>query len=690
MKEKHTILRGITRVFFASALATFLFPTNLIAQGPGLTPEHISKIETVSGNSISSDGKYIAYTLSKPADPLKENEAANSHLYLYNVNAKKSTLYFNTASVSSVKFRPEHSSITFLSKDADNKKNVLYEMATDGGAATELYSFDRSISSYSWHPNGKQLAFSSFEKAEESSSKLPYKPQVFEENTPNRKAYVIDLEKPSSEVVQINVEGSVYMLEWSPNGKSLAVSASPSPEVDDYYMAQKVMIVDPSSGKLSAEVENKGKIGQMLWSPSGDMLAIKAGADINDPTDGRILIVSSKGGEPKIIDKDFKGKYEHLEWVEKDKIHFSASEGTSSLIGSIHPDGSNKKVIFKSDDHVIRGFSRANNGLIAFSANTPSHPTELFSLMDQKNAKVSRLTFNNEWLNDVKLGKQEVITYKSRDSKYDIHGILIYPLDYKEGNSYPTITVVHGGPESHYGNGWLTAYSMPGQMAAAKGYLVFYPNYRGSTGRGIDFAYSSQRDMSGKEFDDIVDGVDHLIKEGITDKKRVGVTGGSYGGYASAWMSTYYSERFAAAVMFVGISNNLSKWGSSDIPNELFYVHSRERMWESDELWMNYLKRSPIYHVDKAQTPLLIMHGANDPRVHPAQSLELYRHIKVRKPEVPVRLVLYPGEGHGNRKSTAQYDYALRMLRWFDTYLMSGERSAEIPSWDLPLEEEKL
>jgi len=295
------------------------------------------------------------------------------------------------------------------------------------------------------------------------------------------------------------------------------------------------------------------------------------------------------------------------------------------------------------------------------------------------------MTSHNEWLTDVELGSQEVITYSTRDGELDIDGVMIYPVGYPEGERIPVITVVHGGPEAHYGNGWLTAYSMPGQMAAANGYGVFYPNYRGSTGRGMDFAYSSQGDLAGAEFDDIVDGVDYLIDEGIADGDRVGVTGGSYGGYASGWMSTYYSDRFAASVMFVGISNNLSKWGTSDIPNELYLVHSRERMWESDDKWMDYLKRSPIYWVDRAETPLLIMHGAEDTRVHPAQSLELYRHLKVRKPEVPVRLVYYPGEGHGNTRASSRLDYSYRMLRWFDTFLMTGNESAELPDWSAPI-----
>src|SRR5690606_39462134 len=126
------------------------------------------------------------------------------------------------------------------------------------------------------------------------------------------------------------------------------------------------------------------------------------------------------------------------------------------------------------------------------------------------------------------------------------------------------------------------------------------------------------------------------------------------GGFASAWGATRYSEEYAASVMFVGISNNISKFGTTDIPNEMHLVHERKWPWEE---WDRLLERSPIYHVDKATTPLLILHGDADPRVSPTQSMELYRNVKVRKPETPVRLVFFPGEGHGNAKSAARYDY---------------------------------
>ncbi|MDI6401431.1 prolyl oligopeptidase family serine peptidase, partial [Balneolaceae bacterium ANBcel3] len=364
---------------------------------------------------------------------------------------------------------------------------------------------------------------------------------------------------------------------------------------------------------------------------------------------------------------EYQGKFEQISWSDDGRIRFIASESTARLYGSIHPDGSDFQVVLDQSGPMLVRFHYANNGAVAFAVQTPNHPTELY-MMDAGQETLRRVTNSNPWLEEVTMGRQEVVSYSARDGR-NIEGLIIHPVD--ETNApYPTIVMVHGGPEAHYSNGWLTGYSLPGQVAAGRGFAVFYPNYRGSTGRGIEFIKSSQSDLAGAEFDDIVDGVDYLIEQGITDADRVGVTGGSYGGYATAWMSTRYSERFAAGVMFVGISNNISKWGTSDIPEELYLVHSRKRLWDH---WQWNLERSPIYHVENAQTPLLIMHGSEDTRVHPAQSLELYRHIKVRKPEVPLRLIWYPGEGHGNVRATSRFDYNLRMLRWFETYLLEDD-----------------
>lgn len=678
LKNKTIPKAGRFTLLFLFSIA---FATSALAQNV-LTPQHVAKIKSVTSTAISEDGSHVAYTVSHPADPYKENSPSSNYLYVLDVAEETTKPYYTTGSVSSVQFRPGNGTITFITSQPGDNARSLYEIPLDGGEAVKVFEFGQSILSYSWHADGNHLAFIAREEAESSASPLPYHADVYEENLTNRKAYITNVAMDDHPPHELMVDGSVYMAEWSPQGDRVAVSAAPTPYVDDQYMSQQVFIVDHETQEVVAEINNEGKLGQIEWSPNGSRLALRAGADIHDPIDGRILIVSANGGVPQIIDREYEGKYEQIEWTGDETIHFLASEGTSVRIGTISSNGSNKKTIFYTDAHAVGSFSRAANGAISFEASAPDHPTELYFLPGANDAEPVRMTYHNTWLNGLELGDQEVIEYEARDGEFSIQGILIYPVGYEAGTRVPVITQVHGGPEAHYSNGWLTSYSMPGQVGAGKGYAVFYPNYRGSTGRGIEFIYSSQEDLAGKEFDDIVDGVDYLIEQGIADEDRVGVTGGSYGGYASAWMSTYYSERFAASVMFVGISNNLSKWGESDIPEELYLVHSRERLWND---WMGFLRRSPVYHVQNAQTPILIMHGAEDTRVHPSQSLELYRHLKVRKPDLPLRLVFYPGEGHGNTRASSRLDYSYRMLRWFDTYLMTGDPTAEKPGWQAPV-----
>jgi len=664
-------------------LVIFLFFAHSVAVSQNrLTPEDVAKIKTVSSVEISADGSYVAYTLSVPADPFKTNAPATNQLHVLNTITGETTPYYTTGSVSGIAFRPEQNSISFLAQREGDKNRSLYQVPLDGGEAVKIFEHTQSILTYQWHPDGNHIVYTAFEQKESTESELPYSTVVFEENQPHRKAYITNLAMKGHEPHNLTVDGSVYNTVWSPDGEKIAVSASPTPTVDDQFMSQKVFVVSHDEQEVIAEVNNEGKLGQIVWSPDGSRLALRGALDIHDPIDGRILIVSADGGNPEIIDRNFKGKYEQISWPESNTIYFAASEGVWSTYGTIRPDGSRKQALIEENGPVFTSFSRASNGTVAFSASTPSNPAEVY-LKESRSSELSRMTNSNPWLTDKEMGNQEVIRYETSDNEFEIEGLLIYPLNYQEGETLPLISVVHGGPEAHYSNGWLTTYSMPGQMAAGKGYAVFYPNYRGSTGRGVDFAYSSQGDLAGKEFDDIVDGVDYLIELGIADEERVGVTGGSYGGYASAWMSTYYSDRFAAAVMFVGISDNISKWGTSDIPEELYLVHSRKRLWNH---WQWYLERSPIFYVDRAQTPILIMHGQEDTRVHPGQSLELHRHLKVRKPDVPLRLVFFPGEGHGNARASSRYEYNLRMLRWFDTFLLTGDRNAEIPHWDVKAE----
>lgn len=665
-----------------SVLMIFLVAVQPLAaqSDKGLTPKDVANMQQVNEIAVAPSGEKAIYTLQVQADPEKENKPASYHLYLADLASGNSIPYVTTMSVSDITFRPNHKSITFLGKRSSDKTTSLYEISMNGGEAQKIYSFETAIGDYEWASDGKHIAFMAQDTVTFERSSLPYHPEVYEENLKQRRGYVANVEMPDHGPHQVQVEGSVYQMRWSPNGEKLAIAVAPSPLVDDYYMHQQVKIVDHEGEKVLGEVDHEGKLGQIGWSPNGEKLAMIAGADIHDPIAGRMLIVSADGGEPTQLKPQYKGMFEQFKWTGNNKLHYLSSEGVWSTYGSINADGSNMKTIVGKGENNLSSFDRSSNGVTIFTGSSASHPQELFELADNN---VKRVTNTNTWLKKKTLGKQEVISWTADDGT-ELQGILVYPIDYEEGKQYPMITTVHGGPEAHYNHGWVTNYSDAGQVGAAQGYFVFYPNYRGSTGRGETFAKSSQGDMAGAEFDDIVAGVDDLVEEGLVDGSKVGVTGGSYGGYATGWMATKYTDRFAAGVMFVGISDNISKWGTSDIPEELYLVHARKRIWED---YQDYLERSPIYYAGQADTPLLIMHGKEDTRVDPGQSFELYRHIKTRT-DNPVRLVLYPGEGHGNRNSTARYDYNLRMMRWFNQYLQGQQQAS--PDVEIEVEQKAV
>jgi len=360
-------------------------------------------------------------------------------------------------------------------------------------------------------------------------------------------------------------------------------------------------------------------------------------------------------------------------WADPSTIVLVGARGTGTEVVTVPVAGGSRTPLVAPGPAVWDGVHRAADGTLVLLGESAAHPPEVF-LAEGPGAAPRKLTDSNPWLAQRALAPQRTVVFEARDG-LKLEGLLVEPLGRKGDARVPLVVVVHGGPEGHFSDGWLTRYANPGQVLAGKGFAVFYPNYRGSTGRGLAFSKTSQGDPAGKEFDDLVDGVDHLVKAGLVDPARVGITGGSYGGYATAWGATFYSERFAAGVMFVGISDLASKGGTTDIPVEDIEVHLMSDPWKRADL---NRERSPLTWVEKARTPLLILHGTDDPRVHPTQSLMLYRYLK-RRGQVPVRLVRYPGEGHGNRRAASQLDLSIRLVRWFEHYLQ-GPGGAPPPS----------
>jgi len=658
-------LRTLARTLFLFLLTTVGSTQLSFAQSDALTLEEIVTLKNVSAVRMNPAGDQIAYLLSVHRELYKDDDGKPYHeLHVVDLDGDSRPFVSGKIDVSAFAWSVDGKSIYFIAKrDPDAEFNSLFEIALAGGEAVQNFTHVSSIGAIHPSPDGKSIAFTATEAAPEKTEELAtkgFKAVVYEESILPAKIWMLDLS--TSEAVAQDLPGSASDFSWSADGSRYAVALAPTPLIDDSYTSRDIYVVNSSTGKVLNSIGSVGKLGNFEFSPDGERIAYIGSMDINDPSPGRLYVASSSGGERRDLVPEYLGHVGAISWQDDVSIRWLGQRGVWTEWSVASTMAATEAGPAPSSGPVLRSVdTHPGQSVAAAIADTPQHPREVYLLRD--GAEPKRLTNSNPVLDQRKLAMQEAIAYEARDG-LQLEAILIHPAKTERGGN-PLVIFVHGGPEAHQSNGWMSSYSQPGQLLAAEGYTVVYPNYRGSTGRGSEFSRLDQNDYAEEEFNDLVDAKTHLVNEGMVNADRVGISGGSYGGYATMWSATALSEEYAAGVAFVGISNQTSKFGTGDIPYEMYNVHSLAWPWED---WLGMLQRSPIYHADKSKTPLLIMGGDKDPRVHPSQSLEMYRNIKLRT-DTPVRLVIYPGEVHGNRNTAARYDYALRFKRWMDHYL---------------------
>ena len=639
-------------------------------QGEPLTLEDIVTLRSVVSAQLSPGGEHIAYVLSVPRIPYVDDDgSAYRELHITDLEGNSRGFITGEVNIGQIAWSADGATVYYLAeRNDDDEFRALYGIPLAGGESRRLYAHDANIQSFSPSPDGRHIAFLATEgdpSEREELADLGFRAVVYGESRRPVRVWILDLDADAPEAVPAELPGSASALQWAPGGDRYLVALAPTPSVDDRMMRRQFHIVQADSGEVLVRLQTVGKLRGAAWSPDGRRVAFVGAEDLSDPLPGRIFIAGADGEGIRALTPDYPGHVAELEWRDAETLWYRGSRGLWNEIGVVAADGTSVLSVQPQGDPIARAFDAVpGSGTLAVIADTPGHPRELYVWSEADGYR--RLTDSNPGLAGRPLAPQATVAYTARDG-LELEGVLVRPLHSQPGARHPLILVVHGGPEAHYSNGWMSGYSAPAQTLAAKGYALFYPNYRASTGRGVAFSKLDHYDPAGRQFDDLVDAKTHLVDSGLVDPARVGVTGGSYGGYATMWASTALSEHFAAGVAFVGISNLVSKVVSGDIPRELFEVHMRFWPWDD---WQLALERSPVYHAGDSQTPLLILGGDRDTRVNPAQSLELYQTLKLRT-DTPVRLVIYPGEGHGNNRAAARLDYAMRLTRWMDHYLMS-------------------
>jgi len=635
-------------------------------QAEPLSAETLVDLERVGQAVLDPSGTKVAYTVSTPRTADEPPGGTYSELWVVDLTGGEPRRFIGKPnSVSSPAWSPDGSRITFLAtRPAHSPVRQIYAMPVTGGEALPLTDHPVSISAYGWAPDGRHIAFIAADAAtdeEKESAAAGRDWQVFDETFKHRRLWVFDVAEGHSHPLYDDAL-TAWAFTWAPDSRTLVMQASATPRTDDQYMFTDLYRLELHGEGPQEITDTEGKIGAFAVSPDGGDIAWVGATSPNDPLAQSLFTATLDAAAPRNLTEGFEGSVTALQWLDDGNLALLAEVGTATRLFRVDAAGGARTEI-PTEGKVFHSFDvhPASNRYVAVG-DTPQHPAELFAgTLD--GGELTRVTYHNRELDEVRLARQETVRWQRPDS-FAIEGVLTWPLDYVEGQRYPLVLQVHGGPEGVSLDGWTSSATYPVQLLAAHGFMVLQPNYRGSAGRGVAYSKADHDDLGGEEYQDVLAGIDYLIDRGLVDGDRVGTGGWSYGGYFSAWAATMHSERFKAAVVAAGISNWVSFTGTTDIPAEMSLVHWNQWWWDNPELhWM----RSPLAHIDNAQTATLIVHGSADERVNPEQSLELYTALRLKG--VPTELVLYPREPHGLLERAHQIDFAERVVQWFETWL---------------------
>jgi dipeptidyl aminopeptidase/acylaminoacyl peptidase len=653
------------------ALALFICALAFAANGDKkMTIQDSLAMKNVGAPAFSPDGKWIAYTLSEWD---RENNRRVSHIYLVSSDpqlakaGKPIKLTNGEKGESSPQWSPDGTRIAFAA-DRD-KGNQIWLISPFGGEAEKLTSEENGAGGFRWSPDSKRISFITRDTPKDKAEREKKKKDKFD-------TIVVEKDFIYSHLWAINVESkekkrltegafSIDSAEWSPDGKWLAFARTTNGSHESPFAElapdrnSDLYIISADGGQARQLTTNPAPDSNPRWSPDGKWLAYTASNDAKSWTSkSEIMVIAAEGGAPRNLTKDFfESAGNGLTFSQDGKsVYFNTGVGMYSHIFTVPVSGGNISQLTKGE-RVFGQFDVANDGSkIAYTLNDSSSASEIY-VAAINGEKAQQLTNANPQLKDFALASTEVIKWKGPDN-FDIEGVLVKPLGYEQGKRYPLVLQIHGGPYGRFEN----SFNSRAQIFAANGYAVLLPNPRGSTGYGNKFTVANLGDWGGKDFKDIMAGVDAAIAKGIADPDKLVVMGGSYGGFMTFWTITQ-TDRFKAAIGHAGISDWYSFHGQSDIPGLMEYGFVGQP-WNATE---TYRKSSPMTYVDKVKTPIMITHGEQDRRVAIAQAEEYYRALQRRGVEVV--FLRFPREGHGIQEPNHQIDLVTRQLEWFDAHL---------------------
>ncbi len=568
------------------------------------------------------------------------------------------------------RWSPDGARIAFLSDRRYAGRMQAYLLAAGRlGEAAALPEVEGTLELLAWSPDGERLllgaaglgadqAGAAGSGVTKGAAELPsWIPSVEGSDGASewRRLWVLD---PGSREAR-RVSGdkvNVWEAAWCGDATVVAI-ASDGPGEDDWYDATLVAI-DVATGEARELVRSDVQLGLPAANADGTHVAVVE-ALCSDRTivAGTLLLVDPATGDVRRIETGA-ADVTDVAWIDRGHLLVTGLRGMVTVVGVVDAESGAFTERWSGDEGSGMWFPSARpvaaDGF-AIVLESLEHPPALTVVREGTPRTVTAFEHEGTRYLAGVIGRSEHLTWNAPDG-LEIEGLVVVP---ESDGPHALIVLVHGGPVWAYANRWPRHYAHP---LMAKGYAVFLPNPRGSAGRGREFASHVVGDMGGMDAQDVLSGIDELVRRGVADPERIGVTGGSYGGFFSCWLPTI-DQRFAASVALSPVTDWYSQHFNSNIGR-----------WDSEFLaglptdaGGPYRDRSPVMFADRVRTPTLITAGLNDRCTPPGQAIEFFRALRWNG--VETELVLYPEEGHGVRKFPTLIDLAARMLGWFERFM---------------------
>lgn len=661
-------ISSVTKLFF---LIVFLLCSSAYPQTNKVpyTMDAQVRLNVPSDPVISPDGKQVLFTIKKGDLTVSE---WNTQVYLLNIKSRNYIeLTDSGKSCTSPAFSPDGKWITFISSreyktgdsgKTESKESQLWAVPAQGGTAANWTTLPGGVEEYAWSKDSKKIAVLSEyyneaqEKEKEKMKKEKLDVQVFPRKNPDKVLYIFDVSVKKM-ISSFTLDPGVEDIHFNSAGDKIIYQTNYTGEYND---EQKYDIHTISlMGNKKQLTSDPGPETSPAYSPDDSHIAyITQTVPDVEFAETDLNIMGPDGKNMVNLTKDFNLSVEDFIWKDSGHLLFTVKAGTNTELFEVGIKSGKIRQLTKGNKIIdALSYSEKRKHLCYRMENSSSLP-EIYV----DGVQVSGFS---KQLKKYEYGTQEVVKYKSSDGKFDLEGILFKPAGFDSTKKYPMILTVHGGPYGRFRNSFLQFYGI--RDFNSNGYVVFAPNPRGSSGYSDEFSQAARYDLGGGDYKDIMAGVAYIVSKGFVDTTRMGVTGGSYGGYLTNWIISQ-NHRFNAAVSMYGIFSWFTDWSNSWQP-------SFEKMWFGYYYWEKpidmsslYVSRSAAFYVQNIITPTLIMHGAKDVYTDVSNSREMYQALHTRG--VPVKFIIYPRAHHGLRTEPNQYlDTIHRSIDWFDKYL---------------------